>query len=56
MWHMVQHSLEKQGIGAHVGDCRQIFQYKNQLLETLTKTLRMSSKCIEDVQIDKSIA
>lgn len=50
MWSLVQYSLEKQGVGEHGGDLnsKQIFEYKDQLLETLSEILHVSSKPLEN--------
>ncbi|XP_029167795.1 ATP-dependent RNA helicase DHX30-like [Nylanderia fulva] len=49
MWSLVQYSLEKQGVSEYGGDLnsKQIFEYKNQLLETVSEILHVSSKPIE---------
>lgn len=50
MWSMVQYSLEKQGFFEYTDDykVKQVFQYKDQLLETLVDALRISSERIEN--------
>ncbi|KMQ87455.1 atp-dependent rna helicase dhx30 [Lasius niger] len=57
MWSLVQYSLEKQGIGEHSGDLnsKQIFEYKDQLLETLSEILHVSSKPLENADNKISI-
>lgn len=52
MWSLVQYSLEKQGVSEHSDDLnsKQIFQYKDQLLETLSEILNVSSNSIENVE------
>jgi len=52
MWSLVEYSLKKQGFIAHNDnfDSKKIFDYKDRLLETLSETLLMSSKSIENVK------
>ncbi|KAL6428532.1 hypothetical protein ACFW04_007875 [Cataglyphis niger] len=50
MWSLVQYSLEKQGVVEYNDfDSKQIFEYKDELLETLSEILHVSSKSIENV-------
>lgn len=50
MWSLVQYSLEKQGVVEYNDlNSKQIFEYKDDLLVTLSEILHVSSKSIEDV-------
>lgn len=45
MWSLVQYSLEKQGIDDYVNlNTKQIFEYKDKLLEIVSEILYASSK------------
>lgn len=51
MWSLVQYSLEKQGVVEYNDlDSKQIFEYKDELLETLSEILHVSSKSIENTE------
>ncbi|XP_072764211.1 ATP-dependent RNA helicase DHX30 [Anoplolepis gracilipes] len=56
MWSLVQYSLEKQGVAEHDLNSKQIFDYKNELLETLSEILHQSSKAIESIEEKNNIA
>lgn len=49
MWSLVQYSLEKQGIDDYTNlNTKQIFEYKDELLEIVSEILYTSSKSIEN--------
>ncbi|XP_011641482.1 putative ATP-dependent RNA helicase DHX30, partial [Pogonomyrmex barbatus] len=48
MWSLVHYTLETQGF-AECNNSKQVFEYKDKLLETLSKILRVSSKSIENL-------
>lgn len=54
MYSLVQYSLKKQGFAYNDNsDSEKIFDYKNKLLETLSETLFVSSKSIENIEESK---
>lgn len=52
MWSLVQYSLEKQGIDDYTNlNTKQIFEYKDKLLEIVSEILCASSKSIENDKV-----
>ncbi|XP_036144669.1 ATP-dependent RNA helicase DHX30 isoform X2 [Monomorium pharaonis] len=58
MWSVVQYLLETQGFNDHKynPNSTQIFEYKEKLLETLAKTLHVTSESIDSTEDSLSIA
>jgi hypothetical protein len=56
MWSLVQFSLERQGITKYATDSttKEVFQYKDRFLDTLTKTLYEVAESIEDNENEKT--